>query len=48
MLLSRGDLGVFVTRPIAAGFVAASALLVAIQLVAWWRGRRLVAAPSTG
>jgi TctA family transporter len=48
MLLSRGDLTVFVTRPIAAGFVAASALLVAIQLVAWWRGRRLVAAPSAG
>jgi TctA family transporter len=48
MLLSRGDLGVFVTRPIAAGFVAASALLVVIQLVAWWRGRRLVAAPSAG
>jgi TctA family transporter len=46
MLLSRGDLGVFVTRPIAAGFVAASALLVAIQLAAWWRGRRLVADPA--
>ena len=43
-LLSRGDLTVFVTRPVAAGFVAASALLVAIQVLAWWRGRRLVAA----
>jgi len=40
MLLSRGDLSVFVTRPIAAGFVAASATLVAIQLAAWLRGRR--------
>ena len=44
-LLSRGDLTVFVTRPVAAAFVAASALLVAIQVLAWWRGRRLVAAP---
>jgi putative tricarboxylic transport membrane protein len=43
MLLSRGDLSVFVTRPIAAGFVAASAVLVAIQLVAWLRGRPSVA-----
>jgi putative tricarboxylic transport membrane protein len=42
MLISRGDLSVFVTRPIAAGFVAASALLVAVQLVAWLRGRRSV------
>ena len=40
MLLSRGDLSVFVTRPVAAGFVAACALLVVAQLVAWWRGRR--------
>lgn len=46
MLLSRGDLSVFATRPIAAGFVAASALLVALQLAAWWRGRRLVAPPT--
>ena len=39
-LLSRGDLAVFVTRPVAAGFVAASGLLVLAQLAAWWRGRR--------
>jgi TctA family transporter len=45
-LLSRGDLSVFVTRPIAAAFVGASALLVLIQLAAWWRGRRLIAAPA--
>jgi TctA family transporter len=43
-LLSRGDLTVFVTRPVAAAFVAASALLVAIQVLAWRRGRRRVAA----
>jgi putative tricarboxylic transport membrane protein len=39
MIISRGDLSVFATRPIAAGFVGASALLAAIQLFAWWRGR---------
>jgi len=43
MLLSRGDLSVFVTRPVAAGFVAASALLVLIQAAGWWRGRRRTA-----
>jgi len=43
-LISRGDLAVFLTRPVAAGFVAASGLLVLAQVVAWWRGRRL--APS--
>jgi TctA family transporter len=40
MLLSRGDLSVFVTRPVAAGFIAASTLLVLVQLVAWLRTRR--------
>ena len=43
MLLSRGDLSVFVTRPVACGFVAASALLVLLQLAAWWRRRRAAA-----
>ena len=38
-LLSRGDLSVFVTRPVAAAFMAACALVMAIQLLAWWRGR---------
>jgi putative tricarboxylic transport membrane protein len=46
MLLSRGDLSVFVTRPVAAGFVAASTLLVLVQVVAWLRGRRRNAAPA--
>ncbi|MFL6695864.1 MAG: hypothetical protein ACJ8GJ_01775, partial [Vitreoscilla sp.] len=43
MLLSRGDLSVFLTRPVAAGFIAASGLLVLAQLVGWWRGRRRAA-----
>jgi len=38
-LLSRGDLSVFVTRPVAAAFVGASALLVLAQVVAWLRRR---------
>ena len=46
MLLSRGDLSVFVTRPVAAGFVALSALLVLFQVAAWWRGRAKVHAPA--
>lgn len=38
LLLSRGDLGVFVTRPISAAFMAATALLLLI--VAWSAIRR--------
>jgi len=45
MLLSRGELSVFVTRPVAAGFMGASALLVLVQVLGWWRGRRRAAAP---
>ena len=37
MLLSRGDLAVFATRPVAASFVALSALVVLAQVVAWGR-----------
>jgi hypothetical protein len=33
---------VFLTRPIAASFVGISALLVLVQVVAWWRKRRLL------
>jgi TctA family transporter len=40
MLLSRGDLAVFVQRPISAGFVGACAVLVSFQLVAWLRRPR--------
>ena len=39
MLLSRGDLGVFATSPIAATFVGLSALLVLAQVGSWLRGR---------
>ena len=46
MLLSRGDLSVFVSRPVACGFVAASAGLVLLQLTAWWR-RRLRVRPDS-
>ncbi|MDE2093750.1 MAG: tripartite tricarboxylate transporter permease [Burkholderiales bacterium] len=37
MLLSRGDLSVFVTRPVSAGFIGACALLIVVQLVAYVR-----------
>jgi TctA family transporter len=46
MLLSRGDLAVFVQRPISAGFVGACALLVAFQVVAWLRRPRGEPAPA--
>jgi len=42
MLLSRGDLGVFLERPVAAAFVGASALLVVAQGAAFVRRRRAV------
>jgi TctA family transporter len=41
LLISRGDLGVFLHRPISAGFVAASALLIALQVVAYLRRLRV-------
>ena len=37
MLLSRGDLSVFLTRPISGGFIAACSMLILLQLVAWLR-----------
>jgi putative tricarboxylic transport membrane protein len=40
LLLSRGSLTVFLERPISAGFVAASALLIAVQLFFWLRTSR--------
>jgi TctA family transporter len=40
MLLSRGDLAVFVERPISAGFVGACALLVMFQVAAYVRRPR--------
>jgi TctA family transporter len=37
LLLSRGDLAVFVERPISAWFIGASALLVLLQVWAFLR-----------
>lgn len=43
LLLSRGDLSVFVTRPISAGFIAVCGLLIAAQLWSYGRGMRSAA-----
>jgi TctA family transporter len=41
LLLSRGNLMVFLDRPISAGFIAASALLIGVQIAAYlWKKRR--------
>jgi len=48
MLLSRGELGVFLERPVAAAFIAASALLVLVQGVAFVRRRRAVTPRGAG
>ena len=40
LLLSHGDLTVFLQRPISAAFIAASAVLVAAQMFFWLRGLR--------
>jgi putative tricarboxylic transport membrane protein len=37
LLLSRGDLSIFITRPISAGFIAACGLLIATQLFGYLR-----------
>jgi TctA family transporter len=44
MLLSRGDLAVFIDRPISAFFIACSALLILVQLYFWVRGMKKRAA----
>jgi putative tricarboxylic transport membrane protein len=41
MLLSRGDIGVFVQRPISAGFIAACTLLILAQVFAYVRRIRI-------
>ncbi|CAN5245016.1 tripartite tricarboxylate transporter permease [soil metagenome] len=41
MLLSRGDLSVFIQRPISAWFIGACTLLIAAQLFAYFRKLRL-------
>jgi TctA family transporter len=47
MLLSHGDLAVFVERPVSAGFVGACALLASAQLFAWLRRPRGAPAAAT-
>ena len=41
LLISRGDLGIFIQRPISATFVAISALLLLLQFVAYLRRLRV-------
>ncbi len=41
LLISRGDLAVFVERPISAGFLAAAALLIGVQMWFYIRKRRV-------
>jgi putative tricarboxylic transport membrane protein len=40
MLISRGSLMTFLERPISAFFVALSVLLIVVQIVVWWRGKK--------
>jgi len=46
LLISRGDLRVFIERPISAWFIGASALLILFQLAAYARKLRLPARPA--
>jgi putative tricarboxylic transport membrane protein len=48
MIVSRGDYGIFLQRPIAASLLALAALYLLLPLIAWaWRRRRVVA-PAEG
>jgi TctA family transporter len=46
LLISRGNLAVFIERPISAWFIGASGLLILFQLLAYARKLRLPAPPS--
>ena len=46
MMLSDGDVAVFVQRPICAGFLAICVLLIVIQLVAYFRKARVLPRPG--
>jgi putative tricarboxylic transport membrane protein len=48
VLLSQGDLTVFVTRPISGAFIGVCTLLIAGQLFFWLRARRRGAKPAPG
>jgi TctA family transporter len=47
MLLSRGDLAVFVERPISAGFLFVTAALLAWAIYGMFRQKRLVKLPAS-
>jgi TctA family transporter len=47
MLISRGDIGVFVERPISAVFIALCVLLIATQVYVRIRGTKNVIGPPT-
>jgi TctA family transporter len=47
LLISRGDLGTFIHRPISAWFITACALLILVQVVAYVRKLRIPAPTST-
>ena len=48
LLLSRGDLGVFLQRPISAGFLAACCLVLGVQLASWLRRLSLMSPVAAG
>lgn len=48
LLISRGDLMVFVQHPISAWFLGASTLLIAAQLAGWLRRGKLTLPPAVG
>jgi TctA family transporter len=48
LLIAGGDLSVFIQRPISAAFVAASSVLILVQLVSYLRKPRGVSTPFAG
>jgi putative tricarboxylic transport membrane protein len=48
LIVSRGDYGIFLQRPIAAAILAVAAVYLLAPIVAWLRRRRRVMAPAGG
>jgi TctA family transporter len=48
MLLARGDITVFLQRPISAWFIGACSLLILLQIIAYVRRIRLAPPPKPG
>jgi putative tricarboxylic transport membrane protein len=48
LILSRGDYGIFLQRPIAAGLLAVAAVYLLLPALAWGWRRRGVVAPARG